>query len=326
MMEIPPGDLDLLAIGEMVVDFISVEETYDLRDAYTFRKYQGGAPANIARYIAKLGGKSAVIAKTGPGAFGQFLRAELTRSGVLIDYLVADQRVQTSVIFITRSKDVADSEAYRSGDYRLEPNEIDEDAIKRAKVVHTSCFALSRQPCRSAVESALQLAQQHGKIISLDPNYNPAVWPEYREAQEVLQRLFAYATITKPSLEDAARVFGPGNTPEAYIEQFHTWGPKTVVFTMGADGIILSEAGQMTHIPARPVSVADATGAGDAFWAGFLMALLDDRPLEESVLFGREIVERKLATVGPLPERIDRAEIYARIRGDAGTTIRADQG
>ena len=315
-MDIPEGDLDLLAIGEMVVDLISVEETYDLRDAHTFRKYQGGAPANIARYVAKLGGKSAVISKTGSGTFGQFLKAELTRSGVLTDYLVLDQRVQTSVIFITRSKDVADSEAYRSGDYRLEPREIDEEAIQRAKVVHASTFSLSREPCRSAVEKAFQLAQKHGKIISLDPNYNPAIWPQYQEAQDVLRRLFAYATISKPSLEDAQRVFGRGKTPEAYIEQFHALGPRIVVFTMGADGIILSEAGKMSHIPARPVEVVDATGAGDAFWAGFLIALLDGHPLKDCALFGREIVERKLATVGPLPDLIDRAEVYATIADD----------
>ena len=72
MMNIPQGDLDLLAIGEIVVDFISIEETQDLRDAYTFRKYQGGAPANIAGYVAKLGGSSAVISKAGVGAFGRF--------------------------------------------------------------------------------------------------------------------------------------------------------------------------------------------------------------------------------------------------------------
>jgi sugar/nucleoside kinase (ribokinase family) len=314
-MEIPKGDLDLLAIGEIVVDMISVEETRDLRDAYTFGKYQGGAPANIARYVAKLGGKSAVISKTGVGTFGQFLKAELSRSGVLTDYVVMDQRVQTTIIYITRSKDVADSEAYRSGDYGLEPGEIDKEAIGRAKVVHASTFALSREPCRSAVEKAFQLAQQHGKIISLDPNYNPAIWPQYQEAQEVLRRLFAYATISKPSLEDAERVFGKGKTPEAYIERFHALGPQIVVFTMGADGIILSEVGKMTHIPARPVEVVDATGAGDAFWAGFLIALLDGHALRDCALFGREIVKRKLAMVGPLPDRIDREEVYARIRG-----------
>jgi fructokinase len=78
-MKIPKGDLDLLAIGETLVDFISVEETDWLRNAYTFRKYQGGSPANIAVYVAKLGGQAAVISKLGIGAMGQFLKAELGR-------------------------------------------------------------------------------------------------------------------------------------------------------------------------------------------------------------------------------------------------------
>ena len=67
-MKVPKGDLDLLAIGETLVDFISVEQTDWLRNAYNFRKYQGGSPANIAVYVAKLGGQSAVISKLGIGA------------------------------------------------------------------------------------------------------------------------------------------------------------------------------------------------------------------------------------------------------------------
>ena len=137
-----------------------------------------------------------------------------------------DDRVQTTIIFITRSQDVADSEAYRNGDYQLRPDDIDEDAIKRAKVVHASTFALSREPCRSAVEKAFQIAQEHNKIISLDPNYNPAIWPQYQEARKVLRRLFAYATISKPSLEDAERIFGCGKTPR-----------NTYSFSMDGTGI-----------------------------------------------------------------------------------------
>jgi fructokinase len=82
---------------------------------------------------------------------------------------------------------------------------------------------------------------------------------------------------------------------------------------MGADGIILSEEGKLTRFPSRPIHVVDATGAGDSFWAGFLVALLDGNPLQRCVLFAREIVERKLTTVGPLPDNIDREQVYARV-------------
>jgi fructokinase len=316
-MKIPKGDLDVLTIGETLVDFISVEETDWLRNAYTFRKYQGGSPANIAVYVAKLGGQSAVISKTGIGAMGQFLKAELGRAGVTCDYLVMDHRVHSSVIFVSRTARTADFEAFRSGDYQLEPHEIKEEAIRRAKVIHASTWALSREPCRSAVESAFRLAQDQGKIISFDPNYSPQIWPDYREATTVIPRFLRYATVTKPSLDDAARLFGRDRAPEEYIEYFHEMGPKTVVFTMGSEGVLLSEEGALTHIAARPIKVVDATGAGDSFWAGFLVALLDGNPLQRCVRFAREIVERKLTTVGPLPDNLDRQQIYRKLDAES---------
>ncbi len=312
-MKIPNGDLDLLAVGETLVDFISVEETDWLRNAYTFRKYQGGSPANIAVYVAKLGGQAAVISKLGIGAMGQFLKAELGRAGVNTSYLVMDHRVHTSVIFVSRTARTADFEAFRSGDFQLQPHEINEEAVERAKVVHASTWALSREPCRSAVEQAFILARKHNRIISLDPNYSPEIWPDYREAMDVLPHMLSYTTITKPSRDDASRLFGRDKTPEEYIERFHKMGPEIVVFTMGSEGMLLSQAGKLTHVPARPIKAVDATGAGDSFWAGFLVALLDGNPLERCCLFAREIVERKLRTVGPLPDNIDRQEVYARL-------------
>jgi fructokinase len=313
MMEIPKGDLDVVAIGETLVDFISVEETDWLRNAYTFRKYQGGSPANIAVYVAKLGGEAAVISKMGIGAMGQFLKAELGRAGVSTNYLVMDHRCHTSVIFVSRTARTADFEAFRNGDFQLQPHEVSEEAIERAKIVHASTWALSREPCRLAVEQAFKLAQKQGKVVSLDPNYSPQIWPDYREASEIIPYMLSFATITKPSRDDAVRLFGRDKEPEEYIELYHKMGPKVVVFTMGADGVLLSDEGKLTHIPARPIKALDATGAGDSFWAGFLVALLDGNPLQRCCLFAREIVERKLTTVGPLADNIDRGEVYARI-------------
>lgn len=306
--------LDLLAIGETLVDFISVEQTDSLGNATTFRRYLGGSPANIAVNVAKLGGTSAIISKTGIGAFGHFVKSELQRHGVSIDYLVMDHRNRTTVAFVSSTSGKPDFEIARSGDYRLRPEEISGEAVELARVVHASTFALSREPCRSAVKKVFRLAHEQNKIVSLDPNYSARIWPHHKEARRVLSEMYQYVNITKPSMDDAGRIFGREFGPEQYIEMFHEMGPKTVILTMGAEGILISDDGHIVgHVPARPVDVNDATGAGDSFWAGFLVALIDGEPLERCALFARELAELKLARTGPLPLEIDRKQLYSRL-------------
>src|SRR5918997_227981 len=284
--------LDVLTIGETVVDFISVEKTDTLSNASTFERHLGGSPANIAVYVSKLGGASAVIAKTGIGAFGKFLKSELQRHGVTTDYLSMDHRTHTTVIFVSSTAATPDFEEFRSGDYLLRPEEISEEAISRTRVIHASTFALS-----------------------LEPNYSRRIWPDYKEARRVIRDAYRYVNVTKPSADDARRIFGPDHEPEQYIDMFHDLGAETVVFTMGEEGNLISENGKITaHVPARPVEVVDVTGAGDAFWAGFLTATLDGNSAERSVLFAREVVERKLTTKGPLPSEIEREELYASLQ------------
>lgn len=307
-------DIDVLTIGETVVDFISTEAVDGLSEATTFRRYLGGSPANIAVNVAKLGGKAAVISKTGIGAFGQFLKAELQYHGVITDYLVMDHRVHTTFVFVSQTSGTPEFEPSRNGDYQLIPEEVAEEAIARSRVVHASTWPLSREPSRHAVDKAFLLAREQGKIVSLDPNYSPIVWPDYQDAQNVMRNMYRYVTITKASLDDSHRFFGPKHKPEEYIEMFHELGPEIVVFTMGKDGAIISHNGHILgHLPARPIEVVDATGAGDSFWAGFLTAMLDEKPLEQCLLFAREIVEMKLSNVGPLPNMLDRNELYERL-------------
>jgi len=175
--------LDVLTIGEMAVDFISVQKTDTLSNASTFRRYLGGSPANNAVDVSKLGGSSAVIAKTGIGAFGKFLKSELRRHGVTTDYLLMDHRTHTTVIFISSTTATPDFEESQSGDYLLRPEEISEEAVAHARVVHASTFALSREPCRSAVIGAFRKAREMDKSVWLDPNYSRRVWPDYIEAR-----------------------------------------------------------------------------------------------------------------------------------------------
>lgn len=306
--------LDVVSVGELVVDFISVEQTDTLGNATTFRRYLGGSPANMATYVSKLGGTSAVISKTGIGAFGTFLKSELNRHGVVTDYLVMDHRTNTTIVFVSSTAATPDFEEFRSGDYLLAPDEVSREAVESARVVHSSAFALSREPCRSAVVEAFRSAHESGRIVSFDPNYSRRVWPDYKEAKAVLRRVYRHVDVTKPSLDDAGRIFGGEREPEKYLEMFHEMGPETVVLTMGKEGTLVSEKGEtIHHIPARPVEVHDATGAGDAFWAGYLVALLDGEPPTRCALFAREVAEMKLERVGPLPDEIERKPLYDRI-------------
>jgi len=305
------ADLDVLAVGELLIDLISTEMAPSLGETQEFRRFQGGSPANIALNVAKLGMRSALIAKTGIGAFGQYCKRELNRFGVLTDYLIMDHHVRTTMVFVARTAGTPDFEVARQGDAELRPDEIAGEAIARSRLVHASTFALSREPCRSAVRHALQLARAGGKLVSLDPNYHPEIWPNLFEARSVLSELYPLVDLTKPSLDDAERLFGPGQTPEKYVDMFSALGAKTIVLTMGAGGMLLCHEGKLQHFAPHQVVVADATGAGDAFWAGFLVAWLDGQTPERCILFGREVVGRKLRTVGPLPVTVDRAEVYA---------------
>jgi fructokinase len=136
-----------------------------------------------------------------------------------------DHRVNTSIVFVSRTSRTADCEAFRSGDYRLEPEEIKEDAINRTKIIHPSTWVLSKEPCRSAVRHAFDIALKKEKIISFDPNYNPDVWLEFRQAHKVIEEMLGIATIVKASRDDATRIFGRGKSPEKYLELFHRCGP-----------------------------------------------------------------------------------------------------
>jgi len=307
-------DIDLLAVGEILIDFISTERAESLAEAKVFQRLQGGSPANLAVNVARLGLRAALSAKAGAGAFGQFLKAEMQRSGVITDYLSLDPKVQTSLVFVTHTSGTPDFEPYRSGDYQLTPEEVSDEAVGRARLLHTTTWPLSRPPSRQTVLRGFQMARQLGKQTSLDPNYSPKIWPDPLEALKTLEEIYAYVTLTKASLDDASRLFGSGGTPESYIQRFHALGPETVVFTLGKQGSLLSFQGKILgHLPAREVQVVDATGAGDSFWAGFLTALLDGNALERCLLFAREVVELKLKTLGPLPADIDRRELYNRL-------------
>jgi len=310
----PQADFDLLAIGEILVDLISTEPAESLQDAPVFRRMQGGSPANLCANLARLGGRSALVARVGSDAFGRFLVSEMAASGVQTGFMREDPVHPTSLVFVARTSGTPDFQPYRGADCQIELSDIPFGIFDQVRLFHGTTWPLSRQPSRDSLLQALAHARSLGKSVSFDPNYSPKVWPDQVEARRVLAQAYQHVTMTKASLDDAARIFGEGGQPEDYVRRFHDLGPQIVVFTLGRQGSLVSEDGTiLERLPARPLQVVDATGAGDAFWSGFLRAFLDRQPLQRCLRFAREVAEIKLQTLGPLPVSLPPSEIYTRL-------------
>ncbi|MCP4540766.1 MAG: carbohydrate kinase family protein [Chloroflexi bacterium] len=316
MISEQPRSFDVLAFGEALIDLISDQMVSSLTDADGFRRFVGGEVTNVALNVTKLGGRAALVACVGNDGFGSYIRQQLSGGGVNTDHVRVTFSASTTVSVIARQTMTPDFIIYRGADARIFPEESYLEAIKASRVVHTSAFALSRDPARSTILQALQTARQSGCLVSLDPNYHPHIWPDVTDSDflDILAKAYQWVNVTKPSLDDCARLFGPGLSPVASVERFLDWGAKIVALTMGRQGVLLAtDDGDFYHIKPSDTEVADVTGAGDAFWAGLLTALLDDYSPREAACLGQIMAQLKIGTVGPMPQMPDRADLYRRL-------------
>jgi sucrose-phosphate synthase len=308
--------LDLLAVGETIVDFISHEMAHSLRTASQFSRYLGGQPANVAVYVAKLGGRSAIITKLGSDYFGEYVEDQLQHHGVNTEAVSRTDEAATTNAFVTRTVSVPDFHVNRGADALLGVRQVDEEMIGRARIVHTSTFALSKDPQRLAVRRAMRIGSRLGKIVTLDPNYDPRVWPDKVEAWEVLAEVMPYVTIVKPSLEDARRLFDfnmdEETLEETALREFHDLGAQIVILTRSGGVVTVSDHGNVERVgPLPKVQIENVTGARDAFWSALLMAHLDGKDWPEAVRFAHDVASLKLKVEGHVERMIDRETIYA---------------
>ena len=292
---------DLIAIGESVVDFISAEFTENIGEANTYKMFIGGQVTNLAANVARLGKRVALASCWGTDGLGQHLEQSLLQQNVDLKFIQKTVQAPTTVSIISRNLETPDFIIHRGADAFFEYSQPLFDAIQDCSIVHTSAFALSKDPARSIILSLLEEAKYQKKIITFDPNYHPGIWPDHPDFVEILKRAFKFATIAKPSLDDCARILGLGKTPHDYAAQFKQWGALIVIITMGKNGVFLSDQdGQCYLVQPNHVDVTDVTGAGDAFWSGLITSMLEDLPILDAVRIGQVLAEIKIKSMGPI--------------------------
>jgi len=264
-----------IAIGELLIDFISNEIDTPLEDVATFIKAPGGAPANVAIAMKRLGFKSAFIGKIGNDCFGKYLISVLKNNNINISDLRIDKKVRTTLVFVENRTDGKKYlQFYRNpgADEKLTPDEIDENLIKNGKLFHFGSIGFSKDPCRKAQEKALDIARENKLLISYDPNWRPDIWKDHIIARKIIQHYFKYANVVKIADEEIEFVTGFHN-PEKASKWILSQGVDIVIVSMGREGSFLATNNFQFYSKSYKVNVVDTLGAGDAFLAGSLYKL-----------------------------------------------------
>ncbi|NJN45291.1 MAG: hypothetical protein HC808_00970 [Candidatus Competibacteraceae bacterium] len=172
---------DAICLGELIIDFVPTVTGTDLLEAPAFKKAPGGAPGNVAVGLVRLGVKSAFMGKVGDDAFGHFLAKTLRDAGVDVSPLRFSKEARTALAFVSlRADGDRDFMFYRhpSADMLFTPEEVDGEAISKAKLLHFGSISLISEPSRSATLHAVEIAQDQGCLISYDPNLRLPLWPD----------------------------------------------------------------------------------------------------------------------------------------------------
>lgn len=289
---------DVLVIGELLADLVTKDFVNGLSQARDFTMFQGGSPANVCANLQWMGKKTVLVSSVGKDGIGDFITNAL-RALSIPDQYIHRSELPTSLVLVARSKETPDFIAYRTADTQIP--EIAAELIEGTRIVHSCAFALSASPAQQHIMQAFRRASALGKMISIDWNYAPQLWKD--DGQDIFHAACGSHTLLKVSMDDMQRFLGSSTSLEEIKSFLAKISNNVTCLTCGKDGVWYRDEKNPTwcHEPAQPVAeVRDVTGAGDAFWSGFLYAYLDGKPTASCVARALETAAAKIQKHGPL--------------------------
>jgi fructokinase len=249
--------------GDAVVDLIPETEN-------TYLKCPGGAPANVAVAIARLGGDVGFFGRVGQDPLGRFMKQTLADEKVDVDALCFDENARTSTVLVD-----LDASGERSFTFMVKPSadqftqQADIPEFKEGEWLHCCSIALANEPSRSATLESMHRIKAAGGFVSFDPNLRDEVWPDPQEIQPVVMQAVALADVVKFS-DDELMYLTSTDSLEKGLEALNSLNNTLVLVTQGAKGALVVFEGEQRLIAGTPTKPIDTTGAGDAFVGGLL--------------------------------------------------------
>lgn len=303
--------IDIICIGEILIDFIGHEVNTSINRTKNYHRFLGGSPTNVAVNASRLGLNVVLVASCGQDGLGDYIIRKLKSNNLDTNAIKKSEFTPTSVIFVSKSTETPDFIPYRQADREITEDQLPDEIIKQAKIFHTTCFALSKNPARTTILKKAKKAKQLGLKLSIDINFSEKIWPNREEAKEVLKEYLANDPLVKLSEDDCYRLFTEHKTEDYIFDYFHSLGVTTICLTKGKNGVVISDLnkGLVFQNAMKIDKIQDTTGAGDAFWTGFLFAQIQKYSLEESLTIAQKLAAIKLQNVGRLPDNIAISEI-----------------
>ncbi|MGG4489451.1 aminoimidazole riboside kinase [Metabacillus idriensis] len=260
----------IISLGEALIDFIPVDS-----DNLIYQKSPGGAPANVAVGLARLGAESAFLGKVGNDVLGTFLKDTLASYGVRTDHMLLSDEAKTGAVFVTLAENGERSFDFYinpSADRYLKKEELNESLFESSKILHYGSISMISEPSRSATIKAVDLARKNKMLVSYDPNLRLSLWENEEAARETILSMFGSADLIKISEEELEFLTGEA-TIEKGVEKLSAYNIPLLLVTLGSEGSYAFTQNVTARIHAMQVNAVDTTGAGDAFVSGVLYQL-----------------------------------------------------
>jgi fructokinase len=316
----------LTVIGEALIDLVPGGTPGE------YRAHAGGSPFNVAVALARLGNRTALMARLTDNGFGPILRDAAAAEGIDLSAAAHATEPATLAVVSVDAAAQATYEFYLEGtaDWQWTAAELGRLPAE-TEVVHFGSIASWTAPGSERIDQLVRGARSTGRaLVSYDPNVRPPVFGDRARGRQIVERSVRDAHVVKASREDLEWLY-PSRSLDEVGADWNELGPALVVVTDGPDGAIAYRVGAPPlRRPGRAVALVDTIGAGDAFTAGLLsglvrrhlhrperMAAVSDAALvdvlDEAVLVSSVTCERagadppRLATraIGPRPLTVD---------------------
>lgn len=267
----------VLCLGEVLFDCLADQPGRALEAVTSWTPYPGGAPANVACALVKLGTSAGFIGCVGDDAPGRQL-TELLQQTTVNTQGIQTTQAPTRQVYVTRTVEgdrtfagfgTYDTAAF--ADTQLQADHLPVDLFTSADYLILGTLELAYPQSAAAVRQSIHLAQQHQVQILIDVNWRPVFWADPDEARQIILQLLPDANYLKLAEEEALWLWNTTN-PTAIMKRLPT--VQGIIITAGAEGCAYSFQNIDGTCPGFTVEVQDTTGAGDAFVAGFIHQLL----------------------------------------------------